>query len=275
MNAGKGFVSGARMILFWVLAFYFVLVAILYFNQKKLLFFPDSNDGFLEQNITPFQILTLYTEDGLALKNLWYPAKDGNPTIVYFHGNAGNAAGRIMKARYFIARGYGVALVEYPGYGGNPGIPSEKNLYADARQAIKAVKEKGVRIQDTVLYGESLGTGVATQMALEHPNARALVLEAPYTSIADVAASHYWFVPVHLLLTERFESSRKIGQLRMPVLILHGEKDRTIPVRFGKKLFSLVTAKQKELVILEHASHNDIYDYGAEETIHGFLSKIQ
>jgi uncharacterized protein len=267
------FLKGSRMIL-WVLVAYLGILGVMYVFQRGLLFHPNSDNPFLKVE-APFKPFVYQTPVGLNLRGLWMPPKPGHPTIVYFHGNAGSLSNRIFKAKYFIARGYGIALVGYRGYSGNPGFPSEKNLYEDARSAIAAIHAHGVADRNMVLYGESLGTGVATQMATEMPAIKALVLEAPYTSIPDVAASHFWMFPVHSLIKDRFESAKKIGILKMPILVIHGTKDKTVPYKFGKKLFSLVTTKHREFVTLEGASHTDLYDFGAEEALHAFITKIQ
>lgn len=268
------------MVIYWVkmvlllVALYAAVVAYMYFCQRQLVFQPGAGDPFL-QDIKPFESFSYRTPDNLELRGLWYPPKDNSPIIVYFHGNAGSTADRVFKGRYFIARGYGVAIIGYHGYSGNPGMPSEENLYNDGRAAINALIEKGHTLEEMVLYGESLGTGVATQLATEFPEIKSLVLEAPYTSIADVASHHYPWLPVHGLVKDRFESAQKIGKIQRPVLIIHGTKDRTVPFIFGERLFIHVTAPQKKFIALEGASHEDVYDFGAEEVIHEFIKQIQ
>jgi fermentation-respiration switch protein FrsA (DUF1100 family) len=262
------------MVFLWIILVYIGVLAFFYVYQRSMVFRPSMDDPFSHSN-RPFRPFLYQTPEGLRLKGLWHPATcEDRPTIIYFHGTAGNIEDRIYKAKLFKARGYGIALVGYHGYDGNPGIPTEQNLYDDGRAAIRAIYKKGVPEEKMVLYGESLGTGIATQMAAEHPDILALILEAPYTSIPDVAASRHWYFPVRPLIKDRFETFKKIATLKMPILIVHGTRDRTVPYRFGRKLFELVTTKRKEFVTLEGAGHTNLYEFKAEEAVHAFLTSL-
>ena len=263
--------SGINMI-FWVVITYLVVLGLLYSFQRNMVFLPSGEDPFVHM-FKPFRPFSYRTPDNIKLRGMWHPPREDKPTIIYFHGNAGHLGNRLFKAKLFIARGYGIALVGYHGYDGNPGFPSEENLYNDARAAIAAINNKGIAQKEIILYGESLGTGIATQMATEMPNIRALILEAPYTSIPDVAQQRYWFFPVHGLIKDRFESAKKIGALKMPILVIHGTRDITVPYKYGRKLFSLITTEKKEFVSLDGAGHSNLYDFGAEEAMHEFLER--
>lgn len=263
----------ARRMLLWVLIIYISLLGFLYIFQRKMVFLPSPDDPFIYMS-EPFSSFSYQTSDGLKLRGMWHAPKENMPTIVYFHGNAGNLEDRLFKAELFIARGYGIALVGYHGYDGNPGVPSETNLYADARAAIKAIHDQKIEDKDIILYGESLGTGVATQMASEYPNVKALILEAPYTSLTDIASQRFWYFPVKWLMRDRFESSKKIGILKVPILVIHGTGDLVVPYRFGKKLFDLVTTEKKSLVSVDGAGHSNLYEFGAEEAVHDFIQTL-
>ena len=255
-----------------LLLVYFALAAFMYVFQRNFVFAPSLGNPF-QENHQPFQVLNYQTPMGLNLRGLYIPAKNGKPTIVYFHGNAGNLADRIYKAMEFIPNGYGVALIGYRGYSGNPGQPSEQGFYEDGRAAIASLKNSGVSPSNMVLYGESIGSGTATQMATEIP-AKALILEAPFTSAVDVGARVYWFLPVRFLMKDKFDNKNKIGQLKMPILIVHGTDDHTISDKFGKKLYSYVTSPVKEFVSVKDAGHADLYDHGAGKVINDFLAKL-
>lgn len=272
MTPGLSFLADFKLAII-VVAAYLSILGAMYVFQRTLVFLPSRDDPFIHMN-KPFRPFSYRTPDGMKLRGLWHPPREGRPTIVYFHGNAGHLGNRLFKAKLFVARGYGIALVGYHGYDGNPGFPSEQNLYADARAAIQAIQKKNIPDKDIVLYGESLGTGVATQMAVEMPGIRALVLEAPYTSVPDVAQKRYWFFPVHYLIKDRFENSKKIGQLKMPIILVHGTSDLTVPYRYGRKLFTYVTTEQKQFTTLDGAGHSNLYDFGAEEAIHAFLENL-
>ena len=212
------------------------------------------------------------TNDGVELFSWYAPAPEGRPTLVFFHGNAGNLASRAFKAKAFMRAGIGVMLVEYRGYGGNPGKPTELGLYEDARAALKFLEGQGVSLEEVILYGESLGSGVAVQVAYEAKVA-GLVLETPYTAMPDVAAHHYFWLPVQWLVRDRYESKSKIASVSVPLLVLHGSEDKTVPARFGKALYNLAL-EPKTLEIFEGGSHNDLYDFGAADAVVRFVEKI-
>jgi fermentation-respiration switch protein FrsA (DUF1100 family) len=244
----------------------------LYVFQRRLVFAAmgrpctPAEAGVPEMAEVPYR-----TEDGLALR-AWYWSGGKGPTIVYFHGNAGHCAERAYKARFYIDRGYNFLLTSYRGYSGNPGRPSEAGVYRDARAALDFLAGEGIAPGRVVLYGESLGTGIAVQMAAERRMA-ALVLEAPFTSLVDVASRHYWWTPARWLVRDRFESLAKIGAIAMPLLVVHGQRDRTVPVSFGKRLFA-AAPEPKELRLLPRAGHADVYDHGAGEAVDAFLRAL-
>jgi fermentation-respiration switch protein FrsA (DUF1100 family) len=244
----------------------------LYLFQRRLVFAPSGVPGEPQAAGVPEMAWVSYaTGDGLTLRAWYAPAKGDRPTLVYFHGNAGHFGDRAYKARYFIDQGYGFLLTSYRGYSGNPGRPTEERVYQDARAALDFLLAQGVPEAQTVIYGESLGTGIATQMARERP-AAALVLEAPFTSLPDVAAGHYWWTPARWLLRDRFESAAKIDAIGMPLLIVHGERDRTVPVKLGRRLFA-AAIEPKEFHLLPEAGHADVYEHGAGEIVHDFLAR--
>ncbi len=253
---------------------YLAVVGALYVFQRNLLYLPDnSRPSPSASGAGEMEAVTLTTSDGLELTS-WYKASaKGKPTIIYFHGNAGNIGGRAGKVKPYIEQGYGVLLTGYRGYGGNPGKPSEEGLYKDGRAAVEFASSQGINPSLMVLYGESLGTGVAIQIAMEMASTApvgAVVLEAPYTSISDVAAYHYPYVPVRYMIRDRFESISKIASISSPLLVFHGDRDRTIPIRFGRKLFA-AAMEPKKSHWYAGAGHTDLYDFGAAKTVLDFL----
>jgi len=259
--------------LLYILAAYGAVVAIMYGMQRSLMYFPDrSTPDRGGAGVPEMQQVTLHTADGLELAAWYRAAGEGRKTIVYFHGNGGNIAGRGYKVKPYLNAGYGVMLVEYRGYGGNPSSPDEAGLYADGRAALDWLEAGGVPPEHTVLYGESLGSGVAVQLAGERPPA-ALVLEAPFTSASDVAAASYWFLPVRLLIKDRFDSIAKIGDVQAPLLLVHGERDRVVPVRFGRRLFDAAN-EPKKAVFLPDGHHNDLPDHGLIPEVLAFLEGL-
>ena len=253
-------------------AVYVSLNGALYVFQRRLVFVPIGAPGApADADVPDMRVVRYETADGLTLEG-WFKPPAGRATIVYFHGNAGHFGERAFKARYFMDRGYGFLLASYRGYAGNPGRPSEANVCCDARAALDFLAGEGIGPADTVIYGESLGTGVATAMAHEYA-AAALVLEAPFTSLVDVAARRYWWTPARWLLHDRFELAGRIAAIDMPLLIVHGDRDRVVPLKFGKRLFA-TALEPKEMRILPGAGHADLYDFGAAEIVDEFIQRV-
>lgn len=272
-DAGQG---GELLRLLLILPALYLLVAAYYYTQQRsYLYYPDTRrpDPHLAETLHMTPAVTT-TADGLLLEG-WYRAPaDGKPVIVLFHGNGGNIAGRARKADKFLAKGYGVLLAEYRGYGGNPGKPTEKGFYQDARAYMAWLAEHDIPPERTVLYGESIGSGSAVQMASEYPAVRGLVLESPFTSLAETAQSHMSYLPVRFMIIDRFDNLSKISGLKTPVLILHGAKDAIVPYGQGKRLFE-AAREPKFLETYPLAGHNDLYENGAADRVLGFLEWLE
>jgi fermentation-respiration switch protein FrsA (DUF1100 family) len=255
---------------------YLLVVALAYSFQRNLLFLPDlSVSTPAESGLPEMATVTLPTADGLALASWYRPATSGERhTIVYFHGNGGHVGYRGPRVRPYLDAGHGVLLVEYRGYGGNPGKPTEAGLYEDGRAALGFLAAAGVPAERTVLYGESLGTAVAVHVARQQAERRApvaaVVLEAPLSSAVDVGAYHYPLLPVRLLMKDRFDSKAKIAAIAAPLLIVHGENDRVVPIEFGRAVFA-AAAEPKRAVWIADAGHEDLGRFGLQETVMRFL----
>src|SRR5262249_18388676 len=253
---------------------YLAILVLLFFLQRSLLYVPDRRRPDLaDTGLAPaMRAIEIVTADGLRLL-AWYQPSTANPgaLLLYLHGNAGHIGDRGDRVRPYLDAGFGVLLVEYRGYGGNPGRPSEAGFYADARAAVDFLAQQGVTTDRIVLYGESLGTGVAVQMAVERDCA-ALVLEAPYTSVGAVAQSRYWMFPVRRLVLDKFDSLSKIGRVRCPVFIMHGERDRIIPVRYGRELFQ-ATPAPKGAKWFADGNHTNFDEFGGPAAVLDFLGR--
>ncbi|MEE8534397.1 MAG: alpha/beta hydrolase [Kiloniellales bacterium] len=239
---------------------YLLLIGGVFVLQRAMLY-PAAREtpNLAQAGVPGLQEVTTETADGLRLAH-WYlaPAEPGAPVLVVFHGNAGHRGDRVPKLSALIRAGYGLLIAGYRGYGGNPGQPNESNLTADAHGLLDWLAGQGIAPARTVLYGESLGTGIAVKLGVARP-AAAVILEAPYTSIALLAQSHYWYLPARWLVLDKWDSLSRIGGLKMPLLVIHGARDRTIPVRFGRQLFA-AAPEPKEFLLLDQAGHNDLYD---------------
>jgi fermentation-respiration switch protein FrsA (DUF1100 family) len=237
---------------------YLLIVLAAYLGQRKLMYFPDRARTLPAQvGLNEVQEQVLNTPDGARVVAWYGKAKPGEPTLLYFHGNGGSLVDRAERIRRFMAEGWGVYMMSYRGYGGSSGTPTEAANVADARLAYGALVLEGVKPEQIILYGESLGSGVAARIAAERPVA-GLILEAPYTSIVAIAANTYPFLPVGFLLADRYETDKVIKQVKAPVLVLHGERDDVIPVAMGRELARLAN-EPKRLVTFPRGEHSNIY----------------
>lgn len=229
-----------------------------YFGQRKLMYFPDpARVQPAEAGLASVSERVLKTPDGAQVIAWYGKARPGQPTLLYFHGNGGSLAVRAERIRRFMAEGWGVYMMTYRGYGGGTGSPTEVNNVADARLAYGALLLEGVAPGSVILYGESLGTGIATRIAVER-QAAGLILDAPYTSIVDVAAQAYPFLPVRLFLTDRYETSKYIANVKVPLLILHGARDGVVPVAMGREVARMAN-EPKRLAVFPEGGHSNLY----------------
>jgi uncharacterized protein len=221
---------------------YLVFAVLITWNQRALIYHPDPTRTTPERSgLQGVEVLQLNTPDGHTLVSWYAPAKRGQPTLLYFHGNGGGVGIRSDRMRDLQRRGYGVAMLSYRGYSGSTGSPSESANIADARLAYDDLCARGVPVSDIILFGESLGTGVATQLAAQVP-AAGLILDSPYTSIRDLAQDQFPWLPVDLMLWDRYETSRYIASVQVPVLVLHGEADTLVPVQMGRAIHAAITS---------------------------------
>lgn len=234
---------------------YITLLVGLYFYQHHLIFHPEGKLEHPEHyGLKDFKLITLTTADSVQITT-WIKSSTNatEPVLVYFHGNRGHIGDRFAKIAMF-SRMISILAISYRGFGTSSGLPSEQGLYHDARSALNHLLQQNPD-QPIILYGESLGTGIAIQMATEF-NISAVILEAPYKSIAARGAAQYPYIPVNHMLKHRFDSITKMKHITAPVLILHGEQDETIPVTDGKDIFAAAN-EPKELILFPDTHHTD------------------
>jgi uncharacterized protein len=254
-------------------ACYLSFIAIYYVEQRDYLFFT-SKIRISPQTLDLKDVaeMELPTPDGERLI-AWYAAPSrGAPTLFYLHGNAGALANRANRVRLYRAHGYGVFMLAYRGFSGSTGRPTETNIVADALMAYDTLAGFTPPDSKIVVYGESLGTGVAVQVAAKR-RPDAVVLESPFSSAVDVGAYLYPYLPVHWLLKDRFESISYIHDVKAPLLMLHGERDRIVPPRFGRKLFAAAPGP-KLAYFIHDATHYTLYEHGAFERVTKFLDSF-
>jgi fermentation-respiration switch protein FrsA (DUF1100 family) len=266
--------SRTMSVLLWTaviaVCFYIALATAIYLAQRSLMYFPDTTHVLpVAAGLPEAEEVALTAADGVRIAAWHVPPRDGKPVIVYFHGNGGALHFRVQRFRRLITDGIGLVALEYRGYGGSGGSPSEPGLIADARAAYRFAAGR-YPPQQLVLWGESLGAGVAIALAAERPVGR-VILEAPFTSAAALGARHYWYLPVSLLMKDQFRSDLRIGKVTAPLLIMHGVHDRVVPYAMGEQLFDLAN-KPKHFVRFLDGGHEDLDDNGALDAVARFLA---
>ena len=251
---------------------YLALAALMYFAQRSLMYFPErvrtapAAAGFPEA-----QEVWLDTADGERVIAWHVPPRGDSPVVIYFHGNGGSIRLRVDRFQRLVAAGVGLLGVSYRGYGGSTGSPSEAGLIADAEAAYTFAAARTSASQ-IVAFGESLGTGVAIALAATH-RLGGVILQAPFTSAADIGARVYWFLPVRLLMKDAFRSDLRIAKVTAPLLVMHGERDTVVPIAFGERLFALAN-EPKRFVRFAEGAHHDLDQYGALEAVRTFIGRI-
>jgi fermentation-respiration switch protein FrsA (DUF1100 family) len=270
MAAQGAFVTALKTFLLIAVIGYAALLGLMYVAQRSLQYFPDTvRVAPAEAGLPQAEEVVLDTRDGEKVI-VWHAApREGRPVILYFQGNGAGLRHRAHMFAKMVAEGAGVVALSYRGYGGSTGSPTEDGLIDDARAAydFAVARYPAERI---VLWGESLGSGVAVALAAEKAVAR-VALQAPFSSAADVGAAHYPYLPVRWLMKDQFRSDERIARVTAPVLIVHGERDGVVPIRFGERLHELVKSP-KQFVRLAGADHNDLDRFGATEAILEFLT---
>ena len=208
--------------------------------------------------------------DGTRLIAWFRPAQPGKPTLLYFTGNSGNTADRADKIKAITSDGYGVFMLNYRRFGGSGGRPTEKRNAADAVSAYDTLRGLGVVPDDVVIYGESLGSAVATRLCPQR-QPKALVLEAPFTSVVDVGRLMWPLLPLKFIMVDQYRTVDRIDQVDVPLFIVHGGRDATIPVDHARRVFH-AASEPKTLRVVSKAGHNDLFEQGAWTQVRDFIA---
>jgi fermentation-respiration switch protein FrsA (DUF1100 family) len=263
--------STLKAVLVVGLSAYLGFVALLYLVQRSMMYFPETiRTPPAEAGFPEAAEVVLDTADGERVI-AWHVEPRGDaPLFLYFHGNGGALRYRVDRFRALTSDGAGLLALSYRGYAGSSGRPAEQGLLMDGTAAygFAASRYPATKL---VVWGESLGSGVAVALAAEQPVAR-VVLEAPFLSAVDIGASAYPFVPVRWLMKDQFRSDLRIGKVTAPVLILHGDRDTVVPISSGERLYALVTAP-KRFVRIAGGGHEDLGLRGAVEAAKAFIAE--
>jgi uncharacterized protein len=249
---------------------YAAFVISLYFGQRFMLYLPQPGSiSPAAAGLPEAEAVALATSDGERVIAWHVPPRAGQPIVIYFHGNAETVANGVHRHRAVIETGAGLLAVSYRGYMGSTGHPTEDGLLRDAEAAYQFAAAR-YPAECIVLWGHSLGSGVAVALASTRPVAK-LILEAPFSSTVDVAAAMFPFVPVRRLMLDQFHSDERIGAVKASILILHGVRDQVVPIRFGERLFALAR-EPKRFVRYPDGGHDDLDNYGATAAVLRFTA---
>ena len=241
-------------LLVWSVAAAVLVVAGLWTFQRRLIYLPTRQVPPIGDVAGGWQEVTFDTADGLTLHGWYVPPQPEEPVVVVFNGNAGNRSDRLLLGKGLAGEGFGVVLVDYRGYGGNPGRPTESGLARDARAALRWVQDHASG-HPIAYFGESLGAAVAIELAVTEPPA-ALILRSPFTSLAAVGAFHYRFLPVRLMLWDEFPSLEQIRKVAVPTLVIAGSSDSIVPIDQSRAIYD-AAPHPKRIVVIDGADHND------------------
>ena len=263
----------AKTVLTTLLIAFVGVHAYFFLGQRQLMYFP-TRERVLPPDVglSDVQEVTLRNASGDSLFSWFGEARTGKPTILFFHGNGGAVNHRAHRFRRLMADGFGVFMLGYPGYGGSAGRPSEQGFLEGAQLAYEYLLGQGLLPDDIVIYGESIGSGVAVQLAAK-VGAKGMVLEAPLSSSADVAREHYPWLLAGLLIKDTYRAIDYIDRIEMPILVMHGERDRIIPIGIGRRLFD-AALDPKTFVSIPGAGHNDLHLYATEEIAADFIEAL-
>ena len=260
-------------IITFILLIYLSVLVYLFFFQRNLLYLPNENNYSGDKLKVDIDEVQIKTSDNINLLG-WFHKKDLNKfkTIVYFHGNAGKLENRIHKLNHFKDMNINFLIISWRGFSGNSGKPTEQGFYKDGKSAIDWLKNMGLDDKDIILYGESLGTGIAIEIA-QNKKFAGLILETPFTSMIDAAKNVYPYIPIGFLLKDRYENDKKIKNINIPLLVMHGEKDQIIPFEMGKKIYEIAN-KPKYSYFTKYDNHMMEYDEKLVFALRSFVKSL-
>ena len=261
------------LLLLTFLLTYFIIVVFTYIYQRNLLYHPHENNYFGDKLIISVEKVKIKTKDNIELL-AWYHKKNINEykTILFLHGNAGSLENRIHKINHFKNININFFLLSWRGFNGNLGKPTENGLYEDAKSAVRWLKSQGIEENNIIIYGESLGTGVAIEIA-QNKNFAGIILESPFTSMVDAGKTKYPYLPVELLLKDKYESKKKIKNVKSPILIMHGKVDNLVPFYMGQKMYELAN-KPKYAYFSEYDDHMMEYNENLLTALKKFIFSL-
>ena len=261
----------AGTIALWVFGGYLGLLLLVYFMQPRLIYFPERTLAATPETVgLSYESVSFQTDDGVVLSGWFVPAEPCIGVVLFCHGNAGNMSHRLESIQLFHRLNLSTFIFDYRGYGSSEGRPSERGTYLDALAAWDVLKSrKACASGEIIVFGRSLGAAIAARLAKER-DPGALIIESAFTSITDLGAELYPFLPVRLLSRYRYETIQYLGGVRCPVLVVHSPSDEIIPFRHGRRLFD--AAKPPKAFLEIRGSHNDGFLVSGDAYVEGIRS---
>ena len=252
---------------------YFLILVYTYFFQRNLLYHPSDNNYLKDEITVSVKKIKIKTNDNIDLIS-WYHNKKSNnyKTILFLHGNAGSLENRIHKINHFKDININFLIIAWRGFSGNKGKPSEEGLYEDARSAVKWLKSNGIKEQDIIIYGESLGTGVAIEIG-QNKKFAGIILESPFTSMIAAGKDKYPYLPVSFLLKDKYENDKKIKNIKSPILVMHGMVDNIVPFHMGNEIYNLAN-EPKHSYFTEYDDHMMEYNENLLKALKEFIASL-
>jgi len=261
------------IILLTFLIIYFLIVVSTYIFQRNLLYHPKENNYSGDHLLVNIEKVKIKTEDDIELISWFHKKKNDNyKTLLFLHGNAGSLENRIHKINHFKNMNINFLIIAWRGFSKNKGKPTESGLYKDARSAVQWLGSMNIKEKDIIIYGESLGTGVAVEIA-QNKNFAGVILESPFTSMIDAGKDKYPFLPVRLLLKDKYQSDKKIKNINSPILIMHGKVDNIVPFYMGKKMYELAN-QPKYSYFSEYDDHMMEYNENLLKVLKEFIQSL-
>jgi uncharacterized protein len=259
-------------LLIFIAFLYLTVVLLMYFTQRSFLYFPNE-DNYLTNETIKFnnEVVSINSTNEIALKSWFYNNNPGEKFILFLHGNAGTLKSRIYKLNAFSDLGLNFLAITWRGFSGNHGLPSEKGLYDDAISAVKWLNSNGIKSEDIIIYGESLGTAIAIEIS-QGSNYAGVILESPFTSIISMGKLKFPYLPIELILKDKFESINKTLNINIPSLVLHGKDDTLVPFYMGQEIFDSLKYKSRSYFVSD--DHMMRFDDQMIEAIRKFLKSL-
>lgn len=261
-----------KFFLFFSLISYLFILLYMYIFQRTFMYHPNVKNTDPTSIQFNYEEVFIQSNKDIQLRSWFSHSSNNKKTILFFHGNAGELHARVYKLNKFSEMNLNFLIISWRGFSGNNGKPTEKGLYQDANKAVEWLEQKGINKKDIILYGESLGTGIAVELGSK-AEFGGIILESPYTSMVAMGKRFYPFLPISLLQRDRYNSQKKIKKIKSPILVLHGKADTLVPFYMGKKIYEMAN-DPKYFYFPQFDKHMMAYDENLIIVLKNFFQDI-